>query len=54
MDDWYNVTQEDIQKNGGIALLQQHSNSPSKALQNIYPEHDWELWRFSAGISIPS
>ena len=47
MDDWYNVTQEDFNKNGGGGLLQVYGDSPSKALQTIYPEHKWMLWRFS-------
>src|SRR5688500_6705904 len=47
VDDWYNVTVEDFQDNKGGRLLQDHySNSPSRALQVIYPEHDWMLWRF--------
>src|SRR5688572_6493148 len=44
MDDWYNVTQEDIHKNGGGGLPVSHyKSSPSGALQSIYPEHDWML-----------
>ena len=44
MDDWYKVTKEDIHKNGGERPLHgYYNNSPSKALMNIYPEHNWEL-----------
>lgn len=47
MDDWYNVTQKDIHKNGGHGLLHNYYNdSPSFALQSIYPEHNWELGKF--------
>src|SRR5690349_8561441 len=47
MEDWYNITQEDICRNGGITLLFKHYNSsPSMALQKVYPEHNWMLWRF--------
>lgn len=47
MDDWYNVTKEDIHKHGGVGLLNQYYNSSSsKALQAIYPEHNWIPWRF--------
>lgn len=47
MDDWYNVTKEDIYKNGGSRLLSGYYNSsPSSALQSIYPEHKWELDKF--------
>lgn len=46
MDDWYKVTLEDIERNGGGGLLRVHYNgSPSKALQNIYPNHNWMVWR---------
>lgn len=48
MDDWYNVTQEDIFKNGGRALVREYySGSPSLALRNVYPEHNWDLEKFS-------
>lgn len=47
MDDWYRVTLQDIQKNGGGGLLQNYyGDSPSKALQTVYHEHEWMLWRF--------
>src|SRR5205823_4189896 len=47
MDDWYNVTVEVIGDHEGLGLLSQHYNSsPSQALQTVYPEHDWMLWRF--------
>src|SRR5207248_2486669 len=45
MDDWYNVTVDDIAQHGK-GLLLQYSNSPSQALQTVYPEHDWMMWRF--------
>jgi len=46
MDDWYNVTVHDINNNDGLSLLKVYNNSPSKALVNAYPEHNWQLWRF--------
>ena len=47
MDDWYNVVQEDIFRHGGRTILQQFfNNSPSKALQTVYPQHNWLLWKF--------
>src|SRR5690349_13904891 len=47
MDDWYNVSVEDIYKHGGSGLLNDYyNNSPSKALQTVYPEHQWLIWRF--------
>lgn len=50
MDDWYNVTNEDIQKRGGKGVLGHYNDSPSRALQAVYPEHNWMLWRF---LSVP-
>lgn len=46
MRDWYNISADDIQKNGGGGLLQRYNNSVSKALQNVYPNHRWKLWMF--------
>jgi len=47
MDDWYNLTLEDINKHGGHTILRDYFNySPSKALQGVYPEHNWMIWRF--------
>src|SRR5437763_1774865 len=47
MDDWYNVTVENIHEHVGSWLLNYYYNgSPSKALQSAYPEHNWMLWRF--------
>src|SRR4051812_17839702 len=51
MDDWYNVTQEDIYKCGGRGILNSYYNgSSSKALQSLYPEHKWRLWRFGGTV----
>src|SRR5689334_18676447 len=47
MEDWYNVTVENIHKNGGGSLLNRYKGSPSLALQSVYPEHNWELERSS-------
>ena len=47
MDDWYNVVVEDIHKNGGVTLLNYYNGSPSSALQSVYPEHNWVMWRFN-------
>src|SRR5438132_981027 len=47
MEDWYNVRQENIHKCGGKELLSgYYNNSPSKALQSVYGEHTWVLWKF--------
>lgn len=46
MDDWYYITLEDIHKYGGRGVIARFNNSPSKALQCIYPEHQWVLRKF--------
>src|SRR5690349_8522923 len=47
MEDWYNLTQEYIFKNGGRGLLTfSYGKSPSLALQSVYPEHHWQVDRF--------
>ena len=46
MDDWYNVTVDEFYKYGGGGLLGGFNNSPSLALQCIYPSHNWMPWRF--------
>ena len=46
MEDWYNVKKEDILKRGGGGLLNYYHSSLSVALQNVYPEHIWELQKF--------
>src|SRR4051812_11045332 len=47
MDDWYNLEKPYIYKHGGSGLLTGYYNgSPSQALQTLYPEHDWMMWRF--------
>lgn len=46
MDDWYTVTQDDFQQNGGSGLSSFYDFSPSKILENVYPQHKWLSWRF--------
>src|SRR5258708_5515139 len=46
MRNWYNVTAEIIFKNGGHGILYHYNSSPSKALQSVYPQHNWMLWRY--------
>ena len=48
MEDWYNVSTEEVNKLGGSGLLSKYyGGSMFKALAHIYPEHDWKAWRFS-------
>jgi hypothetical protein len=46
-EDWYNIKYKDISHYGGSELLKQKYNgSPSYALKIIYPEIDWQVFRF--------
>lgn len=46
MDDWYKVTQTDMSRHGGSSLITYYYGSVSKALNDIYPEHNWIPWKF--------
>lgn len=46
MDDWYNVTHDDIHRHGGFHLLQHYDDCLLTALQSVYPEHKWIPWKF--------
>src|SRR5689334_15714476 len=47
MEDWYKLTVGDVDSFGGTPLLSYYYyNSPSKALQTVYPQHAWMIWRF--------
>lgn len=41
MKDWYNLTGEDVAKNGGGSLLTNHRGSPSLLVRSVFPEHTW-------------
>jgi hypothetical protein len=48
MDAWYTTTIDQIEKLGGYSLLTGHyGGSLVKALITNFPEHKWQLWRFS-------
>eukprot|EP01114_Cavostelium_apophysatum_P014087 TRINITY_DN3560_c0_g1_i1.p1 TRINITY_DN3560_c0_g1~~TRINITY_DN3560_c0_g1_i1.p1 ORF type:complete len:697 (-),score=96.12 TRINITY_DN3560_c0_g1_i1:32-2122(-) len=51
---WFNITAEDVRKNGGAGVLDQHRNSLIDALSSIYPEHDWSTAPSSSWKSGPS
>jgi hypothetical protein len=46
-EEWYNVTRKDVIKHGGGSILYHHyENSPSTALISLYPNTDWQIWKF--------
>lgn len=46
IDDWYRLTLKDIILYNGKTLIGCYSNSVSTALQAVFPEHNWMVWRF--------
>src|SRR5690348_4047474 len=47
LEDWYKVTQGEINKHGGEQMLNKYyEGSHVEALKSVYPEHSWLLWRF--------
>jgi hypothetical protein len=48
LSSWYSVTAELIKEDeGGKSLMSKYFDSISRALVSIYPDHKWDLWRFS-------
>src|SRR4051812_5974326 len=47
MNDWYKLTSDIVVQNHGNGLIQRYNDSPSAALKEIYPDHDWLPWKFS-------
>ncbi len=46
LDDWYSLTTERVLHILGGPGLLQHYITFSKALETVYPEFEWQLWRF--------
>lgn len=46
LDDWYKISREKVEENGGLSLLLKFKNSLHKTLQSIYPEHSFRPWLF--------
>ncbi len=46
MEDWYNISKNDLVNNHGGGLMDRFSGSPTKLLQYVYPEHQWVPWLF--------
>lgn len=46
LEGWYEISNQQVEDHGGVYLLQHYSNSLGRALQYVYPELGWQLWRF--------
>jgi hypothetical protein len=46
LEDWYKISRDNIEKNGGSTLLSKYGNSPCKLVMALYPNHQWLVWKF--------
>jgi len=47
MEDWYKITIQQINDNGGCGLLSRYYNgSPSQFVKAMFPEYEWIPWKF--------
>jgi len=47
MNDWYDVTSQEVIRKIGDTMIQEcYGGSLIRALQAIYPTHEWKIWRF--------
>eukprot|EP01114_Cavostelium_apophysatum_P021582 TRINITY_DN7577_c0_g1_i1.p1 TRINITY_DN7577_c0_g1~~TRINITY_DN7577_c0_g1_i1.p1 ORF type:complete len:631 (-),score=127.68 TRINITY_DN7577_c0_g1_i1:279-2171(-) len=46
IDDWYQISREQIEEFGGAGLLQYYNGSPVALVTSLIPDHDWKMWRF--------
>eukprot|EP01114_Cavostelium_apophysatum_P016603 TRINITY_DN4763_c0_g1_i1.p1 TRINITY_DN4763_c0_g1~~TRINITY_DN4763_c0_g1_i1.p1 ORF type:complete len:587 (+),score=113.21 TRINITY_DN4763_c0_g1_i1:111-1871(+) len=46
LEDWYNVTVQDVVRNGGSTLLAKHGHSTMSMLKTFYPNFPWKQYLF--------
>jgi hypothetical protein len=46
-EDWYKVTKEDFQRNGGSRFLAKYGDSPSRLVRDNFRSTTWFLWKFN-------
>lgn len=46
MEDWYQVTQQQVIDRGGYSLLKSFNNSFVQAITSIYSDYNWMIWKF--------
>lgn len=46
MEDWYRISQSQVEENGGRLLLQRYRRSPTRMVTSILNEHKWDLQKF--------
>lgn len=47
MEDWYEISTEEVIRQGGYSFLQAYDRSMYQALKSIYPEHYWPVHKFT-------
>lgn len=47
LNEWYKVKQKDIKKMADYVIHKYYQGSSIRAIQSIYPEYPWQLWKFS-------
>jgi hypothetical protein len=52
--DWYKITQKQIELRGGYTLLKKYGTSLSKLVMSIYTEFQWDSTRFSTVSKLPT
>ena len=50
-DDWYSITKDDIEKNGGSRCLSYYKGSPSRFVMNVFPKYNWDISKFKKNYS---
>jgi hypothetical protein len=43
IDDWYSVSVQEVRENGGKEWMKWFKGSLMRALQDVYPEHNWPV-----------
>lgn len=47
LDSLYQLSPQLLHQHGGKSLLRYHAFSTARAVQDLYPEHQWQPWRFT-------
>lgn len=47
LNHWFQFNASDLVKIGGHSIMYKYNKSLTRALQIVYPEHTWDLWKFS-------
>ena len=50
-DDWYSITKDDIEKNGGSRCLSYYKGSPRRFVMNVFPKYNWDISKFKKNYS---